>query len=70
MKKKLEDVLLTLIVQCATHRGAGFGKYPLGMLDAIRELMPLADPNYRTVIGREHASTLAQCFAELEELLK
>jgi hypothetical protein len=37
---KLEDAVLRIIQLGRDRCGAGFGKYPLGVLDALNELVP------------------------------
>jgi hypothetical protein len=37
----LEVVVLRVIALGRARCGAGFGKYPLGVLDSVKELLPL-----------------------------
>ena len=39
--QRLETVVLRIIQTGRDRCGAGFGKYPLGIYDAIEELIPL-----------------------------
>lgn len=45
--ERLEDVVLRLIQQGRDRCGAGFGKYPLGIRDAVRLLLPLVSDSER-----------------------
>lgn len=49
--KQLEDVVIGLIQHGRDRCGAGFGKYPLGVLYAVEELISLCDPAYRCNVG-------------------
>lgn len=42
--RRLALVLLDLISQGLSRCGAGFGKYPLGLRDAVEALLPLVPP--------------------------
>ena len=41
--KTLEQTILQLIQYGRARYGASFGNYPLGILDAVKELLPLVD---------------------------
>lgn len=45
--KSLEDVVLDIIQQGRYRCGIGFGKYPLGILDAVNHLLPLVSDSVK-----------------------
>lgn len=44
---QLEDVVLRIIQTGRDRCGVGFGKYPLGIRDAVAELLPLVSDSER-----------------------
>ena len=43
--RRLELVILDLIAHGRARCGDGFGKYPLGIRDAVEALLPLINPS-------------------------
>jgi hypothetical protein len=66
----LEERLYSLIQRALDRRGRGFGTYPLGVRDAVAELLPLANQDYRARNGYgQELATLREHFARLEREL-
>jgi hypothetical protein len=64
MNTDLNDVVRALIFHCRSRCGIGFGKYPLGMRDAIAQLLPLVNQD----VQREGRS-IRELVADLDERL-
>lgn len=61
---RLALVLIDLANRGSARCGLGFGKYPLGLLDAIRELRPLVPADDPAAAGLDAA--IARFEARLE----
>jgi len=62
--RRLALVLIDLANRGASRCGLGFGKYPLGLLDAIEELRPLVPADDPAIASLDEA--IARFKARLE----